>query len=320
MSRIRTVKPKLFTHEGLYDAEYESGLPLRLSFVGLFTEADREGRFQWRPRTLKAAILPFDDVDFSRVLDALATRGFLVKYTARTGELLGAIPTFRHHQAINNKEPQSELDPPSAEDLANCANLAGQRIPLASSTRKSRESHASPPTLRKSRGEGKGREGKGKEKTERPVPSRQSIPRARENDAGTDDGRTSARLREIFANRGQRLMPTTAAKLTAATEDGVTFATIAHALDVALAYSADRPGAYAVTTVLDWQRNGNEPHDAPLPQVDAHAMSHANGGKGISRRDRDDAFMAAITRRGQGGEVIDVDATEVSHVAEKRGA
>lgn len=161
MARIRTVKPKLFTHEALYDAEYESGLPLRLAFIGLFTEADREGRFQWRPRTLKAAILPFDDLDFSRVLDALATRGFLVKYASRSGEILGAIPTFRHHQAINNKEPASELDAPSAADLANCQSLAGQGNADALSTRASRVSHASPDMLRKSRGEGKGKEGKG---------------------------------------------------------------------------------------------------------------------------------------------------------------
>ena len=169
MARIRTVKPKLFTHEGLYDAEHETGLPLRLSFIGLFTEADRDGRFQWRPRTLKAAILPFDDVDFSRVLDALATRGFLVKYSSRAGEKLGVIPTFRLHQAINNKEPPSTLDAPSDEDLARALSLASQANANASVTRQSRVNNALPQSLRKSRGEGKGREGKGKEgKTTKP--------------------------------------------------------------------------------------------------------------------------------------------------------
>lgn len=54
MSRIRTVKPELFKHEELFDAEQNSKLPLRLAFIGLFTVADREGRFKWRPRTLKA--------------------------------------------------------------------------------------------------------------------------------------------------------------------------------------------------------------------------------------------------------------------------
>jgi hypothetical protein len=31
MSRIRTIKPDFFTHEDLFDAEQESGLPLRLT-------------------------------------------------------------------------------------------------------------------------------------------------------------------------------------------------------------------------------------------------------------------------------------------------
>ena len=53
MSRIRTVKPELFKHEELFDTELASGLPLRLAFISLFTVADCEGRFKWRPRTLR---------------------------------------------------------------------------------------------------------------------------------------------------------------------------------------------------------------------------------------------------------------------------
>jgi hypothetical protein len=46
MGRIRTVKPELFQHGDLFDAEVESGFPLRLAFIGLFTCCDREGRFK----------------------------------------------------------------------------------------------------------------------------------------------------------------------------------------------------------------------------------------------------------------------------------
>lgn len=111
MARIRTVKPSLFSHEVLFDLEQETGLPVRLAFIGLFTVADREGRFVWRPRTLKKDVLPHDDVDFSRVLDALATRGLVVKY--RSGEEeYGYIPTFAKHQVINNRECASEIPSP----------------------------------------------------------------------------------------------------------------------------------------------------------------------------------------------------------------
>src|ERR1017187_9624772 len=106
MQRIRTIKPEFFRHEGLFDLERETGLPVRIAFAGLLTCCDREGRFSWRPRMLKTLILPYDECDFSRVLDALATRGFIRKY--RVGEDdYGLIVTFLKHQVINNRESPS---------------------------------------------------------------------------------------------------------------------------------------------------------------------------------------------------------------------
>lgn len=144
MARIRTVKPELFKHEELYEAETDTGLPLRLSFIGLFTCCDREGRFKWRPRTLKVDILPYDNCDFSRVLDALATRGFVGKYES-DGVEFGYIPSFSRHQVINNRESASELPDPS------CCKACD-----ASSTREPRDGHAG-------KEERKGKEKKGRE-------------------------------------------------------------------------------------------------------------------------------------------------------------
>lgn len=105
-------------------AEKETGLPLRLAFAGLWGAADREGRFKWQPERLKIDILPYDDVDFSRVLDALVTRGFLVKYTSQTCAL-GVIPSFKSHQIVNNRESASILPPPpkNMEKLKDSNNL-----------------------------------------------------------------------------------------------------------------------------------------------------------------------------------------------------
>ena len=114
MARIRSVKPELFKHDELYDAE-ESGLPLRLAFIGLFTVADRAGRFKWKPRIIKLDVLPYDDVDFAEVLDALVRSGFLIKYEV-DGVFYGCIPSFLSHQAINNKESDSQLPPPPNSD------------------------------------------------------------------------------------------------------------------------------------------------------------------------------------------------------------
>ena len=147
MARIRTIKPCFFRHEGLYDAEKAHGLPLRLAFAGLWTAADREGRFAWKPRELKLDCLPHDDVDFSRVLDALATRGFIVKYSIEE-KLYGFIPSWHEHQVINNRESASRIPQPNETSVL---------------TRAPRVSNVCPTPLVQAQGEGKGKEGKGKE-------------------------------------------------------------------------------------------------------------------------------------------------------------
>jgi len=134
MTRIRTIKPGMFRHEELFEAEQDFGLPLRLSFIGLWCCCDREGRFEWAPRKLKLDILPFDDIDFSRVLDALVTREFVIRYTCGT-KVYGWIPSFKRHQVINNREAQSEL--PSFEESIEFQSLETdiQRVSHACPTR-----------------------------------------------------------------------------------------------------------------------------------------------------------------------------------------
>ena len=145
MGRIRTIKPEFYQHYELWEAEQETGLPLRVAFSALWTQCDREGRFQWRPQQLKITCLPYDEVDFSRVLDALTTRGFLVKY-ASNGREFGAIPSWSKHQVINNREKASELpEPPDTNGLTR-----EPRVDDACTTRAVR----------------KGREGKGREDSE----------------------------------------------------------------------------------------------------------------------------------------------------------
>lgn len=144
MARIRTIKPEFFRHRKLYLAERETGLPLRLAFAGLWTCADREGRFKWEPEELKLDCLPYDEVDFSRVLDALATRGFITKYGS-DDRAFGCIPSWKQHQVINNRETASSLPEPTE--------------PLRLLTRASRVDDACLTPLVHAQGEGKGREG-----------------------------------------------------------------------------------------------------------------------------------------------------------------
>lgn len=144
MGRIRTVKPEFFLHDDLYRLELETGLPVRIAYVGLWTQADREGRFKWKPLPLKAAILPYDNVDFEALLCALAEWGFVECYTDEH-KLYGRIPSFHDHQSVNQREAESKLPDP-----AGCRKIS--ELTRAGNARAGICAHV-----------GKGKEGKGKE-------------------------------------------------------------------------------------------------------------------------------------------------------------
>lgn len=150
MQRIRTIKPEFFKHHALFRAEAETGLPLRVAFAGLWTCADREGRFKWKPAELKLDCLPYDDVDFARALDALAARGFVTKYTSSSREY-GYIPSWKNHQVINNREKDSVLPEPDKE---------AARVNDTSATRGARDTDLHERKGKEGNGNGNGKEGK----------------------------------------------------------------------------------------------------------------------------------------------------------------
>jgi hypothetical protein len=121
MARIRTIKPELFRNHELYQRELAANsdrggheyLNIRFAFAGLFTAADREGRFKWRPHELKLDCLPFDLSDFSEIMAVLAAapKPFIAKYTV-DGQDYGIIPGFLKHQRPKHDEAQSVLPKP----------------------------------------------------------------------------------------------------------------------------------------------------------------------------------------------------------------
>lgn len=116
MPKNRWLKPFYFKLEVLADAEVYYKLPLRYALLGLMTCCDREGRFAWRPRELKTSILPYDNIDFSRVLDALRDAGFIKQYwqkdkTYQGAYTYGCIVGWRHYQTIDYRESCSRIPP-----------------------------------------------------------------------------------------------------------------------------------------------------------------------------------------------------------------
>lgn len=107
MPRIRTIKPEFYRHHDLFLAEKKSGFPIRVAFSGLWCCADKEGRFKWKPTELKLDILPYDELDFEKVLQCLIDFEFIKKYVV-DGKQYGLIPTFKEHQRITGTEKNYE--------------------------------------------------------------------------------------------------------------------------------------------------------------------------------------------------------------------
>lgn len=100
------MKPEFFTSDDIVDLS-----PLaRLLFIGLWCEADREGRFQWKPNALKRRYLANDKCDVTKLLGELLAGGMIRRY----GDDLAYIPSFAKHQHINPRESQSILPAPTA--------------------------------------------------------------------------------------------------------------------------------------------------------------------------------------------------------------
>lgn len=108
MQHIRNIKPEFFQHEEVA----ELSVAARLAWIGLWTCCDKHGRFEWKPKSLKLKILPFDDIDFAALLTELAEHNFVVRYEAGDG-FYGFVPNWSKHQGIGTREKQSTAEYPA---------------------------------------------------------------------------------------------------------------------------------------------------------------------------------------------------------------
>lgn len=108
MPWIRSIKPCFFRDHRLFLLEQASGYPIRVAFAGLWTVADREGRFRWDPVEIKLDCLPYDQVDFRLVLEVLHSDRFVDRYIV-AGRPYGHIHGFAVHQRVPVREAQSVI-------------------------------------------------------------------------------------------------------------------------------------------------------------------------------------------------------------------
>lgn len=104
MARARNIKPSFFSNEELAEQSFEA----RILFIGLWTLADREGRLEDRPKKIKMALFPADNVDIDSCLTALAECKLIVRYEI-DGIKCISIPKFTVHQKPHSTEKDSEL-------------------------------------------------------------------------------------------------------------------------------------------------------------------------------------------------------------------
>ena len=104
MARIRTIKPEFFTSEDIVGLSPMA----RLFYIALWCEADKEGRLQWKPRTMKLRYFPADDCDIDALAREVIASGLVKLY----GDALAYIPAFAKHQHINPRESASTLPEP----------------------------------------------------------------------------------------------------------------------------------------------------------------------------------------------------------------
>ncbi len=93
MARIRSIHPELFTDDKFVSCSSYA----RLLIIGLWTEADDQGVFQWNPIKIRLRILPNDDINVEKLLKELEEKDFIKKHQVE-GKVFGAIRNFTAFQ------------------------------------------------------------------------------------------------------------------------------------------------------------------------------------------------------------------------------
>lgn len=141
MSRIRSIHPGLFTDESYMSLS----IAAKAIWPGIWTEADDAGVFEWKPFTLKARLLPTENVDMKELLAELEANDLVRQFT-QDGKCYGAVrgfckwqrprkPTYRFplpsefHTFVGWAHQSSAQDPDEGGDGAKPALSQSAEVP-----------------------------------------------------------------------------------------------------------------------------------------------------------------------------------------------
>ena len=173
MARIRTIKPEFWTAEQVMELSRDA----RLLFVGMWNFCDDAGVHPAALKTLKAEVFPGDDItsaEIQTMVDEIIAQGLLIEFE-HEGRRWWHVTGWKH-QLINRPTPSRYPKPPRNAPLPLASGqdgLSGKGLDDSSETPKAAADHGAltEDSLRThgaltedSLQEGKGKEGKGKER------------------------------------------------------------------------------------------------------------------------------------------------------------
>ena len=107
MARQRLLNPKPLHDEDIISMS----IPARFAWAYLPCFADREGRLEDKPLTLKIEIFPNDSIDMNDLLNELESHKCILRYTINNRKYI-QIRSFLRYQTPYHKEPESRIPPP----------------------------------------------------------------------------------------------------------------------------------------------------------------------------------------------------------------
>jgi|GEM_PF-6276215 len=111
MARSRNIKPGFFLNEHLVELPFE----YRLLFAGLWTLVDRDGRMEYRPKKIKMAIFPADNVDVENGLISLSNCNLIKIYENKKNKYIQVV-NFDKHQNPHINEKSTNMPPPRGKN------------------------------------------------------------------------------------------------------------------------------------------------------------------------------------------------------------
>lgn len=165
MARIRSVHPELF----LDDAFMELSPDARLLAIGIWTQCDDHGIFEWKPKYLKAVVCPADNVDVVALLGDLVEQNCIKRFT-EGGREYGAVrnfclyqrpkkPYFKHpfpdwcrtYVAIDRRKEQEIANepPPKSPPVTPSSPTSGEKPPHRRGEKSSGEKGTNPTDIKK---------------------------------------------------------------------------------------------------------------------------------------------------------------------------